>query len=76
MPRISWWRTPTMMQTTLRRSTIGALRGRIRERWTDLSEDEIDQTGGSLDRLIDLIHGHTGEPRAAIKRELRRILAA
>ena len=65
-----------MMQTTLRRSTIGSLRGRIRERWTSLSEAEIDQTGGSLDRLIDLIHERTGEPRAAIKRELRRILAA
>jgi hypothetical protein len=76
MPRIPWWRTSTMMQTTLRRSTIGALRGRIRERWPSLSEDEIDQTGGSLDRLIDLIHGRTGETRSAIKRELRRILAA
>lgn len=65
-----------MMQTTLRRSTIGALRGRIRERWQGLSEEEIDRTGGSLDRLIELIHGHTGEPRAAIKRDLRRILAA
>jgi hypothetical protein len=76
MPFNSWWRTPTMMQTTLRRSTIGALRGRIRERWVELSEEEIDQAGGSFDRLIELIHGRTGEPRAAIKRELRRIFAA
>lgn len=65
-----------MMQTTLRQSTIGALRGRIRDRWSELSEEEIDRAGGSLDRLIDLIHDRTGEPRAAIKRELRRIFAA
>ncbi|MGD9891528.1 MAG: CsbD family protein [Dehalococcoidia bacterium] len=65
-----------MMQTTLRRSTIGSLRRRIRERWNDLTEDEIDQTGGSLDRLIDLIHERTGEARASIKRELRRIFAS
>jgi len=76
MPRILRWRIPTMMQTTLRRSTIGLLRRRIRERWSSLSEDEIDQAGGSLDRLIDLIHDRTGEPRASIKRDLRRILAA
>lgn len=76
MPRISPWRIPIMMQTTLRRSTIASLRGRIRERWSTLTEDEIDQTGGSLDRLIDLIHDRTGEPRPSIKRDLRRIFAA
>jgi hypothetical protein len=65
-----------MMQTTLRRSTIASLRSRIRERWTGLSDEEIDRTGGSLDRLIELIHAHTGEARPSIKRELRRILAA
>jgi hypothetical protein len=65
-----------MMQITLRRSTIGALRARIRDRWASLSEEDIARAGGSLDRLIEAIHGVTGEPRAAIKRELRRILAA
>jgi hypothetical protein len=65
-----------MMQTTLRPSTIGALRTRIRERWPTLAEDDIARAGGSLDRLIDLIHARTGEPRADVKRELRRIMAA
>jgi len=65
-----------MMQTTLRPSTIGALRSRIRDRWSDLSEADIARAGGSLDRLIEAIHVSTGEPRPKIKRELRRILAA
>ncbi|MGH2586345.1 MAG: hypothetical protein ACRDJE_15635 [Dehalococcoidia bacterium] len=65
-----------MIRTTLRPSTIGSLRERIRSRWTDLSEDDIERTGGSLDRLIELIHEHTGESRPAIKRDLRRLLAA
>lgn len=65
-----------MMQTTLRPTTIGSLRGRLRDRWTVLSEDEIERAGGSLDRLIELIHAATGEARPAIKRDLRRILAA
>jgi hypothetical protein len=65
-----------MMQTTLRPSTIGALRTRIRERWSAISEEDIARAGGSLDRLIEAIHANTGEPRAAIKRELRRILAS
>ena len=65
-----------MMQTTLRPSTIGALRSRIRDRWPALAEEDIARAGGSLDRLIETIHASTGEPRAGIKRELRRILAA
>ena len=65
-----------MMQTTLRPSTLGGLRTRLRERWPALSEDEIERAGGSLDRLIEAIHERTGEPRAAIKRDLRRVLAA
>ena len=65
-----------MMQTTLRPSTLGALRTRIRARWSTLSEDDIARAGGSLDRLIELIHADTGEARAEIKRALRRILAA
>jgi hypothetical protein len=64
-----------MIRTTLRPSTIGSLRERIRGRWTDLSEDDIERTGGSLDRLIELIHEHTGESRPSIKRDLRRLLA-
>jgi hypothetical protein len=65
-----------MMQTTLRPSRLGSLRTRIRDRWSDLSEEDIERTGGSLDRLVELIHATTDEPRPAIKRELRRILAA
>ncbi len=65
-----------MMQTTLRPRTLGALRTRIRDRWTALSEEDIERTGGSFDRLIELIHDATGEARPAIKRDLRRILAA
>jgi hypothetical protein len=65
-----------MMQTTLRPSTIGALRSRIRDRWSSISEEDIARAGGSMDRLVEVIHGSTGEPRAAIKRELRRILSA
>ena len=65
-----------MMQTTLRPSTIGTLRMRIRNHWSVLSDADIDAAGGSLDRLIELIHAETGETRPAIKRDLRRVLAA
>lgn len=64
-----------MMQTTLRPSSLGTLRTRIRDRWTSLSDEDIARAGGSLDKLIELIHAATGEPRAAIKRDLRRLLA-
>ena len=65
-----------MMQTTLRPSTVGGLRTRIRERWSMLSDEDIERAGGSLERLVDLIHAATGEARPAVKRELRRILVS
>lgn len=65
-----------MIQTSLRPSTVGGLRERLRDRWISLSEDDIARAGGSLDKLIDLIHLNTGEARPAIKRDLRRLLSA
>jgi hypothetical protein len=65
-----------MIQTTLRPSTLGGLRLRLRDRWPALSEERIAGAGGSLDKLIDAIHAETGESRPTIKRDLRRILAA
>ena len=65
-----------MMQTTLQPLTVGGLRARIRERWSTLSDEDIERAGGSLDRLVELIHAHTNEPRPSIKRDLRRILVS
>jgi len=65
-----------MIRTTLRPSSIGALRNLIRDRWQMLSDEDLERAGGSLDRLIDRIHDQTGESRPAIRRELRRILTA
>lgn len=63
-----------MIQTTLRPSSLGALRARIRERWSALTDADIERAGGSLDKLIEIIHASTGESRATIKRDLRRLL--
>jgi hypothetical protein len=63
-----------MIRTEHRPSGLRGLREQLRTRWTDLSEDDIERTSGSLDRLIDRIHERTGEPRPSIRRELRRIL--
>ncbi len=65
-----------MMRTTLRPSSLGTMRARIRDRWTTLADEDIARAGGSLDKLIEIIHAGTGEPRAAIKRDLRRLLVA
>lgn len=76
MPPILPREPPLMTQTTLRPSTVGALPARIAQHWSTVSADDISRAGGSLDKLIEAIHDATGEPRPAIKRELRRLLAA
>lgn len=36
------------------------LRGRIREKWGDLTDDEIDQIAGKWDRLVGMLQAKYG----------------
>jgi hypothetical protein len=41
-----------------------------------VDDADIERTGGSLDKLVSIISLKTGQPRAEVRKELRRILAA
>jgi uncharacterized protein YjbJ (UPF0337 family) len=50
------------------------MRGRVKEAWGVLSDDELDRTEGKWDRLVGTIKERTGEGVDAIEDRLKRML--
>ncbi len=48
-------------------------KGRIKEAWGSLSDDDLDRFEGRRDQLEGLIEQKTGESRQNIKKELDRV---
>lgn len=49
------------------------LKGKILERWGELTEDELLEVEGQLDQLVSLIQQKTGEARQQIKRTINEL---
>ena len=49
------------------------LRGKIRERWGQLTQDDLKQFDGNIDQLIGTIQRKTGESREKISQFLERL---
>lgn len=52
------------------------MKGRVKEQWGDLTDDEIDQTEGKWDRLVGTIKEKTGETQEAIERKLNDLTSS
>lgn len=50
------------------------LRGRLKERWGDLTDDELMQSEGNADRLADLLQEKYGYTKERAKQELSEFL--
>ena len=50
-------------------------RGRIREAWGSLTDDDLDKSGGRLEQLVGKIEARTGQKRADIRRKLDELAA-
>lgn len=50
------------------------VRGRVKESWGDLTDDELDQTEGKWDRLVGKIKEKTGETVETIQEKLKRLV--
>jgi uncharacterized protein YjbJ (UPF0337 family) len=50
------------------------VRGRIKEAWGDLTDDELDQTEGKYEQVVGVIKQKTGESMEAVEDRLKRIL--
>jgi uncharacterized protein YjbJ (UPF0337 family) len=48
-------------------------RGSVREKWGDLTDDEVDQGRGNLDQLIGTIKEKTGEATDSVRDAIRRM---
>jgi uncharacterized protein YjbJ (UPF0337 family) len=49
------------------------LKGKLREKWGQLTEDDLAEAQGRMDRLAGIIHRKTGEGREAIEQYLREV---
>lgn len=58
------------MNTQTLQGRWNELRGEIRKRWGELTEDEIEHFEGDVDGLVGHIQHRTGQSREAIERQL------
>jgi len=49
------------------------IKGKLRQKWGQLTEDDLPQTQGQIDELIGTIQRKTGEGREAIENYLREV---
>ncbi len=49
------------------------LKGEVKRRWGQLTEDDLTWTGGNIDQLVGRIQQRTGETRDAIERYLNQL---
>jgi uncharacterized protein YjbJ (UPF0337 family) len=50
------------------------VRGRVKESWGALTDDDLDRTEGKWDRLVGLIKEKTGEAAGDVERKLRGLM--
>jgi uncharacterized protein YjbJ (UPF0337 family) len=50
------------------------IRGRVREFWGDLTDDELDEIGGKRDRLVGKLQERYGYSRMEADREVDRFI--
>jgi uncharacterized protein YjbJ (UPF0337 family) len=50
------------------------MRGRVKESWGALTDDDLDRTEGKWDRLVGLIKEKTGEGASDVERRLREMM--
>jgi len=49
------------------------LKGRIKESWGVLTDDDLDRAEGKIDRLVGVIKEKTGESGDTIKQRIRKL---
>jgi len=49
------------------------LRGRVKEKWGQLTDDDLQMQGGNVDQLVGRIQQRTGEGRESIERFLNEL---
>ena len=63
------------MNTDILKGNWKEVRGSVRQKWSKLTNDDLDQIDGKREELIGRIQKYYGEQRDAISRELDDLLA-
>jgi uncharacterized protein YjbJ (UPF0337 family) len=50
------------------------IRGRIRSVWGNLTDDDVQQARGDLERLVGIIKERTGESAEAVRQRLQQLM--
>jgi uncharacterized protein YjbJ (UPF0337 family) len=50
------------------------LRGRVKEAWGDVTDDDLDRTEGKWDQIVGTLKRKTGQASDAIEARLKRLL--
>ena len=50
------------------------MKGRIKEAWGSLTDDELDKTEGKMDRVVGLIKEKTGQAADAIENKMKELM--
>ncbi len=53
--------------------TWNDIKGRVKQEWGNISDDELKQVEGNVDRLVGLIQKKTGEARTEVEKTLRSL---
>jgi len=51
------------------------IKGKLRNKWGQLTNDELQQFGGNVDQLVGLIQRKTGEARSSVEHYLEELTA-
>jgi uncharacterized protein YjbJ (UPF0337 family) len=62
-----------MVNTQKLQGSWNTLRGKIKEKWANLTDDDLQFTSGNIDQLVGKIQHKTGEAREAIERFLNEL---
>ena len=49
------------------------LKGKVKQRWGQLTDDELNEVEGNIDQLVGLVQQKTGEARQQIERDDQQV---
>jgi len=51
------------------------IKGKVRERWGKLTDDDLELIAGKKDRLLGKLQGHYGQQKDAAEKELDEVIS-
>lgn len=62
-----------MINQTMLKGNWNEIKGKLRSRWGQLTNDDVQTFNGNVDQLVGLIERKTGETRAAVEKYLDQL---